>query len=518
MCGVAFNIKPRKENNMKNIIGRLIIIIPALAIQGLWYVFMIGFFREFSTLIASVLTVLAAVMVLYLVSKVDESSYKILWIIIILVMPFFGALLYLFWGNKKSSKPMKKRFHRVFRNMNIDVPTDNPVLEKLKDVDRRASQTMEYITSITGHPLCLNESAEYYSVGEEMFDAMREELKKAEKFIFLEYFIVQDGKFWKGITEILEEKAAAGVDVRFMYDDLGCISTFTRKDVLRLITKKIKVAVFNPLVFVTARLNNRDHRKIMVIDGKTAFSGGINIADEYINERERFGHWKDVGFRVTGDTVRNYTYMFMEFWNAFSISKIPSGYLDAQPLKSGESDGYVLSYYDSPFYDDPVSNNLFIELLSQSMDYIWFCTPYLVLGDNLLHAFIRAAKRGVDVRIMMPGIPDKKTVYRMSRSYYGPLLSAGVKIYEYTPGFLHSKSCVCDDKFALLGTVNLDYRSLFLHFECSSLFYRASIIADVKRDFEETQTKCTERTLENEKKTIIKRVTDSILRLFAPLC
>ena len=503
---------------MKNIIGRLIIIIPALTIQGLWYVFMIAFFKEFFTVITALMTVLAAVFVLYLVSKVDESSYKILWIIIILVMPFFGALLYLFWGNKKSSRPMKKRFYKVFRKMNIDVPPENTVVEKLRAEDRRASQTMEYITSITGHPLCLNESAEYYSVGEEMFAAMCRELKKAEKFIFLEYFIVQDGEFWRGLADILEEKAAAGVDVRLLYDDFGCISTFTQKEAMKLRSKGIKVSVFNPLVFVTAGLNNRDHRKIMVIDGKTAFSGGINIADEYINERERFGHWKDVGFRVTGDTVRNYTYMFMEFWNAFSISRIPSDYLDTSPLKSGDSDGYVLSYYDSPFYDDPVSNNLFIELLSQSSDYIWFCTPYLMLGDNLLHAFIRAAKRGVDVRIMMPGIPDKKMVYRMSRSYYRPLLNAGVKIYEYTPGFLHSKSCVCDDKFALLGTVNLDYRSLFLHFECSSLFYKASVVADVKRDFEETQTKCTEHTPENEKNSIVKRVADCVLRLFAPLC
>lgn len=503
---------------MKNILGRLIIIIPALAIQAVWYIFMISFFREFSTVIASVLTILAAVLVLYLVSKVDESSYKILWIIIILVMPFFGALLYLFWGNKKTSRPMKKRFYKAFRQMNIEIPSDNTAIEKLRAEDKRAAQTMEYITGITGHPLCINESAVYYSVGEEMFAAMREELKKAEKFIFLEYFIVQDGKFWKEIAEILEEKAAAGVDVRLMYDDFGCISTFTQKDVLNLLTKKIKVAIFNPLVFVTARLNNRDHRKIMVIDGKTAFSGGINLADEYINERERFGHWKDVGFKITGAAVKNYTYMFMEFWNAFSISKIPTDYLEAKPVKSEKSDGYVLSYYDSPFYDDPVSNNLFIELLSQAEDYIWFCTPYLMLGDNLLHAFIRAAKRGADVKIMMPGIPDKKMVYRMSRSYYLPLLSAGVKIYEYTPGFLHAKSCVCDDKFAVVGTVNLDYRSLFLHFECSSLFYRASIIADAKLDFEETKKKCRERTLKNEKNGIFTRILDSILRLFAPLC
>lgn len=362
-----------------------------------------------------------------------------------------------------------------------------------------------------------NDSAEYYPLGEDMFAAMCRELKKAEKFIFLEYFIIQEGKFWDGLVDILAEKAAAGVDVRVMYDDFGCLSTFSRKDAMKLIVKKIKVAVFNPLVFVSARLNNRDHRKIMVIDGKVAFSGGVNLADEYINERDRFGHWKDIGFKLTGKAVISYTYMFMEFWNAFSLSKIPADYLNIA-YEEEHNDGYVLSYYDSPFSSDAVSNNLFTELLSQATDYVWFFTPYLMLGDTLRDAFIRAAKRGVDVRIMMPGIPDKKMVYRMSRSYYRHLLEAGVKIYEYTPGFLHAKACVCDDKLAVIGTVNLDYRSLFLHFECSTIFYKAALISDVKRDFEETQCKCSRRILENEKKGLIHRVVNSILRLFAPLC
>lgn len=502
---------------MKNIFGRLLIVIPAIFIQALWYILLLSFFKDYFALISTVLAAVAVLLVLYLVSKVDEGSYKILWIIIIMAMPIFGALLYLFWGNKKTSRRMKKKFSRIFRKMNISIPDDSLAIESLRAEDVRAAQTFEYVSGITGYPVMENASAEYYPLGEDMFAAMCRELKKAEKFIFLEYFIIQEGKFWDGLVDILAEKAAAGVDVRVMYDDFGCLSTFSRKDAAKLIAKKIKVAVFNPLVFVSARLNNRDHRKIMVIDGKVAFSGGVNLADEYINERDRFGHWKDIGFKITGKAVISYTYMFMEFWNAYSISKIPADYLNIT-CEEEHNDGYVLSYYDSPFSSDAVSNNLFTELLSQATDYVWFFTPYLMLGDTLRDAFIRAAKRGIDVRIMMPGIPDKKMVYRMSRSYYRHLLEAGVKIYEYTPGFLHAKACVCDDKLAVIGTVNLDYRSLFLHFECSTIFYKAALISDVKRDFEETQCKCAQRTLENEKKGLIHRIVNSILRLFAPLC
>lgn len=502
---------------MKNIFGRLLIVVPSICLQGLWYIILVSFFKDYFALISSVLLGVAVVLVLYLVSKVDESSYKILWIIIIMIMPIFGALLYLFWGNKKTSRRMKKKFDRMFKKMNIVPPGDNAALDRLRSEDIRAAQTFEYVSGITDFHVMENSSAEYYPLGEDMFAEMCKELKKAEKFIFLEYFIIQEGRFWNDLVDILVEKANAGVDVRVMYDDFGCLSTFSQKDAMKLITKKIKVTVFNPLVFVSARLNNRDHRKIMVIDGKTAFSGGINLADEYINERERFGHWKDIGFKLTGKSAISYTYMFMEFWNAFSLSKIPSDYLNIT-YEEEHDDGYMLSYYDSPFSSEAVSNNLFIELLSQATDYVWFFTPYLMLGDTLRDAFMRTAKRGVDVRIIMPGIPDKKMVYRMSRSYYRHLLEAGVKIYEYTPGFLHAKACVCDDKLAVIGTVNLDYRSLFLHFECSTIFYKTALISDLKRDFEETQRKCFQRTLENENKHLIHRIVNSVLRLFAPLC
>lgn len=505
---------------MKKIIGRFIVLIPAILIQVLWYLILISFFAKYMALFICILSVLSVIFVLYLVSKKDESSYKILWLILIMALPILGAFLYVCWGNKKTSRPLQKKLYSSKKNINIILEQNSVISESLKSADKRASQTFEYIRKMTGFPVVRNTHTEYYSLGEDMFEDMCKELKKAQRFIFLEYFIVQEGIFWNTIVDILAEKAEQGVDVRIMYDDLGCISTYSASNAIKLMTKKIKCIPFNPMIFVKASLNNRDHRKIMVIDGKVAFSGGINIADEYINQKERFGHWKDIGFKITGKSVQSYTYMFMEFWNAFSANKMPEKYLDNTLFEFDKKNdnGYVISYYDSPFYPEAVSNNVFIEILSQATEYVWFYTPYLMLGDALLDAFVRTAERGVDVRIIMPGIPDKKVIFKISRSYYKQLLESGVKIYEYSAGFVHAKACICDDKIATIGTVNLDYRSLFLHFECSSVFYNSKIVTDLKNDFMNTQEQCKERTLKDEKKGILNKITDAVLRLFAPLC
>ena len=288
-----------------------------------------------------------------------------------------------------------------------------------------------------------------------------------------------------------------GVDVRVIYDDLGSISSFNFSNVRELKKKGIPCIPFNPFLALKGTANYRDHRKMLIIDNEVAYSGGINLSDRYINLEHPYGHWKDTGFRITGEPVKNFTHMFLTFWNAFSLEKeagqlaMPT-YPKRYPAPPHTFDGYVLSYYDSPLNHEATSNQLFIDLLSQSTDYAWFFTPYLMLGDDLMDAMISAAQRGVDVRIIMPGIPDKKLIFRMSRSFYQVLLTGGIKIYEYTPGFVHAKSFVSDDKVATIGTVNLDYRSLFLHFENNSFFYRSSIIAAIKDDFIATQAKCKE--------------------------
>ncbi len=507
---------------MNKILCRVFAVLPALLLQALWLLILFRWLAPWATAISVFLSFLALIFVLYLITKQEESTYKILWLLIILTFPLPGALLYLLFGNKRTTRPLRKKLEKA---PPLPARSSSPAVSAaLEKENRRLSQTFRWVEEKTGFPLAVNRGATYYPLGDTMFPDLLSELKKAEKFIFIEYFIVESGKMWDSITEILAEKASQGVDVRVMYDDLGSLSTYTKKEAEALRKKGIRCVSFNPLILIKGTLNCRDHRKMTVIDGRVAFSGGVNLADEYINHIEKYGHWKDVGFRLTGEAVRNYTEMFAQFWNAFGGEKIPDEFLSAAPVGKDDStgqdspDGLVLSYYDSPLREDAVSNGLYIDLLSQAKETAWFFTPYLMPGNALLDAFLRAVARGVDVRIIMPGIPDKKLVYRMSRSFYPVLLDAGVKIYEYTPGFVHAKACLIDGEVGTVGTVNLDYRSLFLHFENNALFYRASLLTELKKDFLETQEKCEERKAGDVKKGFFRWMVDGILRIFAPLC
>lgn len=589
---------------MGKIIRRVAAAVPAIFIQLLWIKLVFDWLSPHAAGISLVLSVYGFIYVLYIITKHDEGTYKILWLLIILSMPIPGTLLYLMFGNQRTGRPLKRKlekaellmaenigYHEDYDCSDTDcsygdcyamsdenlpescvagsgecmaencaassdechaencnamsgaVQTDiievrpyikmqkmsENALESINAEDPRMAQTFRYIQKKTTYHVMHNENAVYYPSGEELFERMMEELEKAEKFIYAEYFIVQQGLMWNSMVDVMARKAAEGVEVRFMYDDMGSISTYSERNVRELKKKGIKCLAFNQVKFIKGTLNYRDHRKMLIIDGKTAFSGGVNLADEYINHIERFGHWKDVGFCISGIPVISYTRMFLEFWNAFSDSTVQADFpeihinkdeifgLEKTDIKN-KNDGYVLSYYDSPLHPETVSNDLYIDLLSQSVNYVWFYTPYLTPGDLLLDAMIKAAARGVDVRIVLPGIPDKKMIYRMSRSYYSVLVEAGVRIYEYTPGFLHAKACIMDDKLCSVGTVNLDYRSLFLHFENNSVFYKASLQKKLKKDFEEVFSVSRERTKETLKTGFVHWIVDGILRIFAPLC
>ena len=514
---------------MKKIIGRIIIVIPALALQVVWFYLTLGLLNKVTKghlggIINGIFTVLAVFFVTRLIARRDESSYKLLWVLVIVALPVLGAMLYFTLGNKTTGRALRRSLQKTASELkglyNGEQLRNTENLDEIAKEDVRLSQTLSFITESTGFPLLKNDSSKYYPFGEDMFADMCEDLKTAESFIFIEYFIIQSGKFWGTITEILAERVKAGVDVRVMYDDLGSIATYSVKDISELSKQGIKCVPFNPFFLIKSQLNNRDHRKIMVIDGRVAYSGGVNLADEYINEKQMFGRWKDIGFRVTGKAVACYTYMFAEFWDAFAHDKISDEELKkvaALEIPPCWDNGYILPYYDSPMRDEHTSNILFTEVLSTAKDYVWFYTPYLMLGDALFDAFIRAARRGLDVRIIMPGIPDKKLVYRLSRSYYEDLLKAGVKIYEYTPGFVHAKAFVSDDKLAGIGTVNLDYRSLFLHFECSSVFYKADIVKELQTDYLNTLEECRERSLEDINRKLVHKLIDNFLRVLAPL-
>ncbi len=504
---------------MGKIMRRVLIVVPAVALQVLWHVLLVKWLAPYAPLIVSLLSVAAVFMVLFIVIKRDESTYKLLWLLIILTMPLVGALLYLFFGNKRTAKPLKKRLQGVESSGD---PHPLPVGETPFAGEKRMEQTIRWLERKTGYPLCKAQPVRYYPLGDDMFPDMLRDMKSAKRSIYIEYFIIEPGQMWDAMMEVLEDKLRQGVDVRVMYDDLGSISSFNFSNARELTQKGIPCVPFNPLLALKGTANYRDHRKMLIVDNEIAYSGGINLSDRYINLEHPYGHWKDTGFRLTGEGVHSFTHMFLTFWNAFALKKgeggTPMPTLQDSAEVPRETDGYVLSYYDSPLEHDATSNQLFIDLLSQSTDYAWFFTPYLMLGDDLMAAMLAAARRGVDVRIIMPGIPDKKLIFRMSRSFYQVLLNGGVKIYEYTPGFVHAKSFVSDDKVATIGTVNLDYRSLFLHFENNSLFYRAGIEEKIKEDFLATQALCSEVQPYDKKRYSRRWAVDGLLRIFAPLC
>lgn len=504
---------------MGKIMRRVLIVVPAVALQVLWHVLLVKWLAPYAPLIVSLLSVAAVFMVLFIVIKRDESTYKLLWLLIILTMPLVGALLYLFFGNKRTAKPLKKRLQGVESSGD---PHPLPVGETPFAGEKRMEQTIRWLERKTGYPLCKAQPVRYYPLGDDMFPDMLRDMKSAKRSIYIEYFIIEPGQMWDAMLAVLEDKLRQGVDVRVMYDDLGSISSFNFSNARELTQKGIPCVPFNPLLALKGTANYRDHRKMLIVDNEIAYSGGINLSDRYINLEHPYGHWKDTGFRLTGEGVHSFTHMFLTFWNAFALKKgeggTPMPTLQDSAEAPRETDGYVLSYYDSPLEHDATSNQLFIDLLSQSTDYAWFFTPYLMLGDDLMAAMLTAARRGVDVRIIMPGIPDKKLIFRMSRSFYQVLLNGGVKIYEYTPGFVHAKSFVSDDKVATIGTVNLDYRSLFLHFENNSLFYRAGIVEKIKEDVLATQALCSEVQPYDKKRYSRRWAVDGLLRIFAPLC
>lgn len=502
---------------MSKMLRRVLTVIPAAAVQALWILLLVKWLSPYAAYITLALSVAAVLLVLFIIIKRDETAYKILWLLVILTVPVAGALLYLLFGNRRTARPLRKHLRRV---QEAGQPSPLPCGGTPFEGEKRMEQTVRWLEHKTGYPLMRAEDVRYYPLGDAMYPDMLTDLRAAKKTIYLEYFIIEPGEMWQSIVDILAQKVREGLDVRVMYDDLGSISTFNFSNALALEKLGIRCVTFNPLLALKGTANYRDHRKMLIVDDAVAYSGGVNLADRYINREHPYGHWKDTGFRLTGAPVRSFTHMFLTFWNAFSLQKeepmpMPPA---AAAAESAAQDGWVLSYYDSPLNSEATSNRLYIDLLSQATDYAWFFTPYLMLGDDLLDAMLAAAQRGVDVRIIMPGIPDKKLIFRMSRSFYQVLLTGGVKIYEYTPGFVHAKSLVCDDRAATVGTVNLDYRSLFLHFENNSLFYRGSIVARVKEDFLATQSQCRAVEACDMKRYSRRWIVDGVLRIFAPLC
>ena len=502
---------------LKKVFSRTVVTALLIVIQVAWLAALLLQLGNSLPAIQTVLRILSLVAILFVIKSDMNPSYKIGWILLIAVLPILGGLMYVIFGNKRPTKYMREMLRAQLEKSAEYLGTQESITGEL---DGGAAGLFKYLEGSAGYPTAKNTTVRYYRVGEEMYADLLPELEKAEKFIFLEYFIIRPGEMWDGVLEILKRKAAAGVDVRIIYDDMGCIDILPANYNATLEGWGIRTMAFNRFVpAVSLVMNNRDHRKITVIDGKVGFTGGINISDEYINVKERFGHWKDTGLMLKGPGVFNLTLMFLEMWNAFNkdgdnyADFIPESYVE----KGGTDDGYVLSFSDSPLDNESVGESVYADMLYQAKDYIYITTPYLAIDSELQTAMCMAAKRGVDVRMITPGIPDKKLVYRLTRSYYPTLLRAGVKIYEYTPGFIHAKSFVCDDELCVVGTINMDYRSLYLHFECGTLMYNNPEIKQVKRDDLETMEKCRKVELSDMKTNFIGELFDSFLRSVAPL-
>ena len=493
---------------------RVFIVGILIILQLLFIILTITKFR-FAMLFMSAIGI---IVLLEIINNKANPNYKIAWIIPVLTIPVFGTLFYLMFGIKNSKKNNNKT-EQIRKYNKKFLIQDEIILNNLKQENMDAYNESQYLIG-NGFPVYNNTITKYFKIGEEYFDELIKQLKEAKHFIFLEYFIIDKGKMWNTILDVLKQKANEGVDVRVIYDDFGCILTLPKRYYKELKKYNIKAVSFNKFVpLLTSKLNNRNHRKIVVIDGNIGFTGGINLADEYINEKERFGHWKDNGIMIKGDAVWSLTVNFLITWNTITnkkedFNKFSPNYYDCV---NTTCKSYIQPYDDSPIDNETVGKNVYLNLINKAKNYIYITTPYLVIDDEIENALILASKNGVDVRIIVPGIADKKIVNEVTKAYYPNLIENNIKIYEYEKGFIHSKTFIVDDVYATLGTINLDYRSLYLHFECGILLYNDKSINDIKIDILNTfeQSKLIKK--EDTKIDFIRGLKRAILKLFAPL-
>lgn len=471
-------------------------------------------------------SLVSAILAIRILNEKQNASFKMAWLIPVLIFPVFGALFYVFVQLQLETKIMAKRLSDINARTRSYLEQDEGVVKRLEKKNVANANLCRFLYERGGFPTYEKTHFRYFPLGDDFFAELLPELKKAQRFIFLEYFIIQPGIMWDSILEILEQKAKEGVEVRLMYDGMNSFSNLPHDYPRQLEAKGIQCRIFNPIrPAVSTGQNNRDHRKILVIDGHTAYTGGVNLADEYINRKVRFGHWKDNAICIKGEAVRSFTVMFLQMWSAcarypeydFNFDRYLDigDYFHAPELNM---EGYSVPFSDSPMDGEAVSHQVYLDILYQAKKYVYIMTPYLILDDDLMTALSYAAKRGVDTVIIMPHIPDKKYAFMLAHSYYIDLIEAGVKIYEYLPGFVHSKTFVSDDEKAVVGSINLDFRSLFLHFECGVYIYENPVIAAIRKDFDETLKQCVRMTTDSvEALPALHRFCGKALRLIAPL-
>ena len=528
--------------------SRTAIIVVALLLQ--LFVFFASFYwlKDYSTAVYAAFVLLGAVTVVHILNEENNASFKIAWIIPVLVIPVFGTVLYIYINLQPGTKRIHKKLTKIEDEIRPYLAQNEEAVQELQEQSAGEKGIADYLYHADTYPVYAGCKMKYYPIGEAKFADMIEQLKRAEHFIFMEYFIVTKSYMWNTILEILKEKAAQGVEVRMMYDGMCSLALLPYgyyKDLEKMGIQSIPFSQIRPVL--STYQNNRDHRKILIIDGKTVFTGGINLADEYINRIDRFGHWKDTAVMIQGEAVKSFTLLFLKMWHvAKGKDSIPEEEIrkytvevwentqademraDMESMRNTDmqntqdkklhAGGYVIPYGDDPYGDERIGKQVYIDILNRARKYVHIMTPYLILDDEMITALRYCAKRGVETVIIMPHIPDKIYAYLLARTYYKQLLKYGVKIYEYTPGFVHAKVFVSDDIRGCVGTINLDFRSLYLHFECGAYMYSNDVLHDVEQDFKETLKQCQEITKEScDKYPKGKMLVGKMLRLIAPL-
>ncbi len=518
----VMNTKNRKKA-VYIIYGRTVFVVLAMLMQAIVLLLCFTWLASYQVYLTAGLTVLSAALIVYILNSKSNPAFKLAWIIPILIFPVFGGLIYIFLELQPGPRHVRKKLKQIQEETCYLTPKNQEAAKRLANIDRQAGNLSEYLFRYGGYPVYEDTELVYFPQGEDKFAFLLRELEKAREFIFLEYFILEEGEMWDAVLEVLKRKAAEGVEVRLMYDGMCCLALLPYSYPSYIRRFGIACKMFQPIAPVLDTMqNNRDHRKILVIDGKVAFTGGINFADEYINRKIRFGHWKDTAIMLKGEAVKSFTLMFLQMWNI--TEKTPEKY--ERYIKAPESfgahrehcPGFVIPYGDSPLDDENVGEHLYMDILNTARNYVHIMTPYLIIDNEMITALLYAAKRGVEVQILLPHIPDKKLAFMLAHSYYPRLLEGGVKIYEYTPGFIHAKVFTSDGKEAVVGTVNLDYRSFYLHFECGAYLYGCREIQRIEQDFQETLAKCRPMIMEDYKKlSPVHRLLGHILKIFAPL-
>ena len=511
--------KPKHKGILYILFSRILVILALMVLQIMMLVSVYNWFVDYIPYFRVAITAFTATMVIYLYNCDMDPSGKLTWMIIISMAPVPGAIFLEFTRTDWGHRVVAKRIALFVEDSRHAIVQSEDVMKQLKKDGSGTDDLCTYINRSGCFPIFDNTEVTYFPVGEKKFEALLEELEKAQSYIFMEYFIIEEGYMWGKVLEILARKAKQGVEIRVMYDGMCEISLLPHDYPARMRQIGVQCKAHTPITpFLSTNYNYRDHRKILVIDGKVAFNGGINMADEYINRVERFGHWKDTAVMVRGDAAKSFTLMFLQMWSISDPESDYKKYIQVPSVPMEHPSGFVMPYADCPLDEDKVGENVYMDILYRATDYVHIMTPYLILDGELERALTYAAERGVEVKIILPGIPDKKTAYALAKSHYKSLARAGVQLYEYTPGFVHAKVFVSDDCKGVVGTINLDYRSLYHHYECATYLYQTDCIKDMEADFQDTLSKCREVTPETiRQEKLFYKVLGSVLKLVAPL-